>query len=169
MTWWLYRCQVISRHYIFRTLYGSIYIYIYIYICMYHILSKYPRLLEGIPQKIPRLKNNRLGLLVPDTKNCGFGIRWECRNVFPATDVSDSGMHYSTCVTHVPWCMSGSQTRGGGENGIPGACATRYFTYLVRGLWHKGTQYMFKNYLVSLFPICFVHIGLQPMNRIQMF
>ena len=44
--------------------------------------------------------------------------------------------------------MSGSPTRGGGENvpGIPGACATRNFTYLVRGplercnysclLWH---------------------------------
>ena len=34
-------------------------------------------------------------------------------------------MHHGTCVTHVPWCMSGSRTRGGGENvpGIPGACA----------------------------------------------
>ena len=31
--------------------------------------------------------------------------------------------------------MSGSLTRGGGENvpGIPGACTTRYLTYLVRG------------------------------------
>ena len=40
---------------------------------------------------------------------------------------------------HVPWCMPGSLTRvsfevGGGENvpGIPGACATRNLTYLVR-------------------------------------
>ena len=34
-------------------------------------------------------------------------------------------MHHGTCVTHVPWCMSGSLTCGGGENvpGIPGACA----------------------------------------------
>ena len=49
--------------------------------------------------------------------------------------VSDSGMHHGTCVTHMPWCMSGSLTRGGGENvsGIPGACATRKFTHLVRG------------------------------------
>ena len=32
-------------------------------------------------------------------------------------------------VTHVPWCMSGSIIRDGGENvpGIPGACATRNF------------------------------------------
>ena len=41
------------------------------------------------------------------------------------TLVSDPGMHHGTCVTHVPWCMSGSLTRCGGENdpGIPGACA----------------------------------------------
>ena len=48
--------------------------------------------------------------------------------------VSDPGMHHGMCVTHVPWCMSGSLTRGGGGNvpGIPGACATRNFTYLER-------------------------------------
>ena len=33
--------------------------------------------------------------------------------------VSDPGMHHGTCVTHVPWCMSGSLTRGGGGN-VPG-------------------------------------------------
>ena len=46
-------------------------------------------------------------------------------------------MHHGTCVTHVPWCMSGSLTCGGGENVpvIPGACATRNFTYLARGPW----------------------------------
>ena len=39
--------------------------------------------------------------------------------------VSDPGMHHGTCVTHVPWCMSGSLTCGDGENvpSIPGACA----------------------------------------------
>ena len=45
-------------------------------------------------------------------------------------------MHHGTCVTHVPWCMSGSLTRGGGgENvpGIPGACANLNLTYLARG------------------------------------
>ena len=49
--------------------------------------------------------------------------------------VSDPGMYHGTCVTHVPWCMPGSLTCGGGENvpGIPGACATCNFTYLVRG------------------------------------
>ena len=28
----------------------------------------------------------------------------------------DPGMHHGTCVTHMPWCLSGSLTRGGGEN-----------------------------------------------------
>ena len=46
--------------------------------------------------------------------------------------VIDPGTHHGT---HVPASMSGSLTRGGGENvsGIPGACATRNFTYLARG------------------------------------
>ena len=51
-------------------------------------------------------------------------------NVFPSGRLqrkplaNDPGMHHGTCVTHVPWCMSGSLTRGGEENvpGIPGAC-----------------------------------------------
>ena len=68
-------------------------------------------------------------------------MRRECRERFPRHRlqreplVSDPFMHYATCVTHVPWCMSGSLTLGGGENvsGFPGACATRNFTYLVRG------------------------------------
>ena len=44
-------------------------------------------------------------------------------------------MHHGTCVTHVPWCMSGLLTRGGGKNvtGIPGAGASHNFTYLARG------------------------------------
>ena len=47
------------------------------------------------------------------------------RRIQRKTRVSDPGMHHGTCVTHVPWCMSGLLTRGGGENvpGIPGACA----------------------------------------------
>ena len=66
---------------------------------------------------------------------------WECRECFPHYRfqrkplVSDLGIHHGTCVTHVPLCMSGSLTHGGGKNvpGIPSACATRSFTFLVRG------------------------------------
>ena len=49
--------------------------------------------------------------------------------------LSDPCMHHGTCVTYVPWCMSGSLTRGGGKNvpGFPGACAIHNFTYPVRG------------------------------------
>ena len=69
----------------------------------------------------------------------------ECQERFPRHQlqrkplVSDPGMHHGTCVTRVPWCMSGSLTRCGGEHvpGIPGACATRNFTYLARGLWSQ--------------------------------
>ena len=58
--------------------------------------------------------------------------------------VNDPGMHHGTCVTHEPWCMSGSLTRSGGENvpGILGACATRNFTYLVRGPNYPTTQWV---------------------------
>ena len=60
----------------------------------------------------------------------------------PPTWVSDPDMHHGTCLTHVPWSMSGSLTSGFfwsqvGENvpGTPGACATRTFKCLVRGPW----------------------------------
>ena len=64
-------------------------------------------------------------------KIAGCACAGNAGNVFPRRRlqrkplVSDPGMHHGTCVTHVPWCMSGSLTRGGGENvpGIPGACA----------------------------------------------
>ena len=70
-------------------------------------------------------------------------MRWECRERFPRHRlqkkplVSNPGMHHGTCVTHVPWCMSGSLTHSCGENvpGIFGACATRNLTYLARGPW----------------------------------
>ena len=64
-------------------------------------------------------------------KIAGCACAGNAGNVFPRRRfqkkplVSYPGMHHGTCVTHVPWCMSGSGTRGGGENvpGIPGACA----------------------------------------------
>ena len=59
--------------------------------------------------------------------------------------VSNPGMHHGTCVTHVPWGMSGLLTRGGGEtvHGIHGACAVCNFTYLARGPWrHVSWKYI---------------------------
>ena len=40
-----------------------------------------------------------------------FPRRWFKRKLL----VSDHGMHHGTCVTHVPWCMSGSLTCGDGK------------------------------------------------------
>ena len=81
--------------------------------------------------------------LLPDILNNGSRMRREYRERFPCHRiqrkllVSDPDMHHGTCVTHVPRCMSGLLTHGGGENisGIPEACATRTFTYLARVLW----------------------------------
>ena len=57
----------------------------------------------------------------------------------PSPRVSDPDMRHGTCVTHVPWCMSGSLNNGSlwsrwRENfpGLPGACATHTFMYLAR-------------------------------------
>ena len=74
-------------------------------------------------------------------KNCGLCMRRQCRERFPHHRlrrkplVIHYGMHHGTFVTHVLWCMSGSMTRGGGENVpcIPGPCATCNFTFLVKG------------------------------------
>ena len=68
--------------------------------------------------------------LLSDTFICRLRMRRNCWESFPRhwlqrkPLVSDPGMHYGMGVTHVPWYMSGSLTRSGGENtpGIPGAC-----------------------------------------------
>ena len=52
--------------------------------------------------------------------------------------VSDPGIHHVMWDTHVPWCMSGSLTRGENVSGILSACATPTFMYLVRGSWGLG-------------------------------
>ena len=82
--------------------------------------------------------------LLPDAQIFGSRMRRECWARFLRHRlqrkplVTDPNMHHDTCVTHVPWCMSGSLTRAGGENvpGILGACATRNFTFLAIGPWH---------------------------------
>ena len=104
--------------------------------------------------------------LLPDTQNCGLRMRQECRERFPRQRVqrkprvSDPDMHHGTCLTHVPWCMSGSLTRGGGVNvpGIPGACATRNFAYLVRGPYHICKECWFLWIHIQIFP-CILAFG----------
>ena len=68
----------------------------------------------------------------------GMPGTFSCHQLQRKPLVSDPGMHHGTCVTHVPWCMSGSLTLIGLESvpGIPDACATRNFTYLARSPWN---------------------------------
>ena len=78
-------------------------------------------------------------------------MRRECPERFPRHRlqrkplVIDPGMYHGTCVTHVPWRMSGSLTRGNGENVpcIPGASAARNFMYLVRGPCQQRNAWSF--------------------------
>ena len=65
----------------------------------------------------------------------------------PPPRVSHPYMHHGTCVMHAPRCMPGSLTSGflwrrwrGNVPGIPGACATRNFTYLIRGPCTLGSM-----------------------------
>ena len=56
--------------------------------------------------------NASMGLL-PDTLNWGLRMRQGMPGTFsPPLRFSDPDMHYGTCVTHVPWCMSGSLSSG---------------------------------------------------------
>ena len=57
--------------------------------------------------------------------------------------VSDPGMHHGTCVTHVPWCMSGSHACSDGENvpGIPGACAPAILRIWQEAHCHQGRSF----------------------------
>ena len=95
--------------------------------------------------------------LLPDTQNSGLRMRRECLERFPRYRfqskllVSDPDMHHGTCVTHVPWCMSGSRNTGAGGNvpGIPGACATRSFTYLARGPWNNSSWNWSKHTIIT--------------------
>ena len=83
-------------------------------------------------------------------KQCGSRMRQECRESFIRHRfqrkplVSDPGMHHGTCVAHVPWCMSGSLTHGGGESvpGIPDTRATRNLTYLAGGPWFSQNTHL---------------------------
>ena len=92
----------------------------------------------------------------------------------PPPRVSHPGMHYGTCVTHVPWCMPGSLTIAvsfeisDGENvpGIPRACATRNFTYLARGpLFFFFLNYMIRHWWIDMAFFYQYSSGLRPFPR----
>ena len=91
-----------------------------------------PLLHSILADRSPPIRNS-MGLL-PDTQNGGLRMH---RGGVPGPFSQPPTSKETTGVEHVPWCMPRSLIRSGGENvtGIPGACATRNFAYLVRGPW----------------------------------
>ena len=77
-------------------------------------------------------------------KITGCACAWNAGNVFPATDFEWNRL---LAMWHVPWCMSGSLTHGGGENvpGIRGAGAIHKFTYLARGPWDAARRHFHRH------------------------
>ena len=125
---------------------GGIQISIYIWKICFAIIDpkSYPRMFwywlrTVCVTHIPQLASYQIREIA------GCACAGNAGNVFPRhwlqrkPLVSDPSMHHGTCVTHVPWCMLGLLTCGGGENvtAIPGACATRNYTYLARGPWQS--------------------------------
>ena len=110
-----------------------------LYSNLFLLVRRFAKHIVGYWPHVATCISFNMGLL-PDTSNCGLRMRRKCWERFPHHQlqrkplVNDPGMHHATCVTHVPWCLSGSLTHAG-ENvsGIPGACATRSLTYLARG------------------------------------
>ena len=83
-------------------------------------------------------------------KSVGCARARNVGNVFPATDLKGNHqLAIPAChgLPIMPWCMSGSPIRGGGENvpGNPVECATHNFTDLVRGPWTE----LFWQYTIS--------------------
>ena len=81
-------------------------------ICEIAVVWGPPSLLETIKSLPFMVKYSSMDFL-PDTYNCGLRMRRECRESFPR----HRRLAIPTCitaraVTHVPWCMPGSLTRG---------------------------------------------------------
>ena len=111
--------------------------------------------------------------LLPDTQICGCACAGNAGNVFPVT-AGKRSRHASRHVRHARAVMHVGIANqwfplksAAGENvpGIPGACATCNFTYLVRGplytLTHRGLEthiwvskinhHSFRQWIVALF------------------
>ena len=112
------------------------------YCCSYLLVASLP------------LSLTHMGLL-PDTQNCGLRMCRECRERFPRHRlqrkplVSDSDMRHGTCVTHVPWCMSGSLTRVDGET-FPAFPAHAQPAILC--IWQEARIYEFITWICNHIP-----------------
>ena len=88
--------------------------------------------------------------LLPDTQNCGCACAGNAGNVFPVTAGKRSQhasrhVHYARAVMHAGIANKRFPLKSAAEGnvpGIPGACATCNFTYLVRGPWGLHWAYL---------------------------
>ena len=123
------------------------YIYIYLYILRWFLCNRH------FYHKDPTIFRNssvwsRMGLL-RDTSNNGLRMHRECLGRFSRHRLQRkslvSALHASRHVRHARVVMHvGIANPRCGENvpGIPGACATRNFPYLVRGPWRLSRNYI---------------------------
>ena len=79
------------------------------------------------------------------------GKVFPCRRLQWKPLVRDPGMHHDTCVTHVPWCMSGSLTRGGGEI-VPAFPAHAHPQFNVSGKRPMGRIHIGPKVVLSIMP-----------------
>ena len=95
--------------------------------------------------------------LLPDTQNCGCACAGNAGNVFPVT-AGKRSRHASRHARHARAVMHAGIANkrfplksAAGENvpGIPGACATCNFTYLVRGPWVRADSIRYTVMVVS--------------------
>ena len=102
-------------------------------------------------------------------KIAGCACAGNAGNIFPhrrfrsKSLVSDPGMHHGTCVTHVPWCMSGSLIRSDGENvpGIPGACAPA-----ILRIWQEAHTDAGKPVLLAIIDWHFIQLKLVTIRKL---
>ena len=135
--------------------------------CILYYISTHNHCIKGLCSMV----------LLPDTQNCGLCMRRKCRERFPRYRlqskplVRDPGMHHGTCITHVPWCMSGSVARSGGENvpGNPKYCASgkrpmhmKYFCHLVQSkyewYYHVGVNAILLDSVITSI-IVIIHVS----------
>ena len=114
----------------------------------YHAVNTYPFSFNS--------NNPPMGLL-PDTQNCGCACAGNAGNVFPVT-AGKRSRHASRHVRHARAVMHAGIANlrfpfqlAAGENvpGIPGACATCNFMYLVRGPCLKYSYFEYWTHVLT--------------------
>ena len=119
-----------------------------------------------------RRRSQAMGLL-PDTQNCGSACAGNAGNVFPVTAGERSRhasrhVHHARAVMHAGFANQRFHLKSAaGENvpGIPGACATCNFTYLVRGPWCVITGHFMMCLFIYMGPISQSSLWAQEWNR----